>query len=108
MGVFSRETRAASTPGPANGANASANPGVQPRSSRLSGPKPMADCNRLRELREFQPAAEHFGHAPRLSDAAARQERRFGVEHFADLPDAGFVQVAIEVGEPFAKLAAVG
>src|SRR5262245_14909111 len=108
MCVCSSETRAGSTPGPANGANASANRGVQPRSSRLSGPKPIADRNRLRELRELQPAAKHFGHAPRLGDAAAREERRFGVEYLADLSDARVVQVLVEIGQQLAEPVGIG
>src|SRR5512144_2802275 len=107
MCVCSRETRAGSTPGPANGTKASANRGVQPRSSRLSGPKPMADCNRLRDLPELQPAAKHFGHAPCLGHAPARQERRLGVEHLADLSDARLVQMTVKVRQQLAKFAGV-
>src|SRR6185437_1792293 len=44
----------------------------------------------------FHPAAEHFGHAPGLSDAAARSMRLFGVEEFADRAQAGLIEVSRE------------
>src|SRR4051794_6687305 len=96
MWVCSRLTRAGSTPGAASAANASAKCGVQPRSSRVRRKVYSRDS-------QLQPAAEHFGNAPRLRDAAARQEGRLGVEHFADLADAGFVQVPIEPGQQIAQ-----
>ena len=40
-----------------------------------------------------QRAAQHLGDAPRLRDAAARRERRLGVEDLADRADARFVEV---------------
>src|SRR6185369_483346 len=42
------------------------------------------------------PAAENFGHAPGLGDAAARSVRLFGVEDFAERAQAGLVEVSGE------------
>ena len=55
----------------------------------------------------LQPAAQDLGDAPGLRDAAAREERRLGVEDFADLPDAGFVEVLIEAREQVPQLRAI-
>src|SRR5439155_16866718 len=46
--------------------------------------------------RELDPGSQYFGDAPRLSDTAARRERRFRVENFADRPDARIVHVRHE------------
>src|SRR5260370_1386936 len=50
----------------------------------------------LSTARELHPHAQHFSHAPRLSDAPARREGRFGIEDFADRSDAGLVEVRHE------------
>jgi Protein of unknown function (DUF1501) len=47
-------------------------------------------------LGSLNPAAQHFRDAPGLGVAAARCERRFGVEDFADRTDASLVQVRDE------------
>src|SRR4051812_40211118 len=106
MWVCSRDTRAGSTLGAACAAKPSANRSFQPRSSRVRGRIIFVRCRgrtRIR-LREFEPAAQHLGDTPGLRDAAARQERRFGVEYFADLPDAGFVEMLIEPANQLAEL----
>src|ERR1019366_7579749 len=47
----------------------------------------------------FQQRPQHLGHAPRLRHAAARIERRLGVEDFADRADAGGSQLGAETVE---------
>ena len=42
---------------------------------------------------------QHFGHAPRLGDAAARRVRRLGVEDLADRPEARLAQMGLEAAE---------
>src|SRR4051812_18256608 len=121
MWVCSRLTRAGTTPATARASNAAAKCGVQPRSSSVTAmtsreggcplscsacapalpgttvsclaPSPAAPG---RPGLQLQPAAQDLGHAPGLRDAAARQERRVGVEHFADLPDARLVEMTFE------------
>src|ERR1051325_11079394 len=50
-------------------------------------------------LRRLHPRAQDLGDAPRLGDATARRERRFGVEHFVDRTDAALVEVRDEAFE---------
>ena len=45
------------------------------------------------QVRGLHPAAQHFRHAPRLRDAAARRVGLLGVEDLADRPDARFVEM---------------
>src|SRR5207253_2493424 len=49
-------------------------------------------------------AAQHFGDAPGLSDAAARRKGRFGVEDLADRADPGLGEMRLEAGEKTARL----
>ena len=49
----------------------------------------------------FDPAAEDFGDAPGLGDAAAGCERRLGIEDFTDGADAGFIHVGCKALEKF-------
>src|SRR3954470_11910497 len=56
-------------------------------------------------LRRLQPAPEHFGHAPRLSDAAAGGVGLPRVEHFADCAQA---VLAHAFGKTFEELPSVG
>jgi hypothetical protein len=44
----------------------------------------------------LQPCAQNFGHAPRLADATARRERRFGIKNLIDRADAAFIQMPFE------------
>jgi hypothetical protein len=43
----------------------------------------------------FLQTAQRFRDAPGLGDAAARSERRLGVEDFADRADAGFSEMRL-------------
>src|SRR4051794_14479896 len=106
MCVCSSETRAGSTPAVRKGSNASAKRGVQPRASSVRATE-LADRLWRRSL-QLQPASQHFGDAPRLGDASARQVRRVGIEYFADLADARLVEPLIESGEQFAEGRAIG
>src|SRR5688572_29855598 len=54
-----------------------------------------------------RPTAQHFGHAPRLSNAAAGRIRRFGVENFADRTDASLVKMSHEAFEECANRVAI-
>src|SRR3954470_4955490 len=47
--------------------------------------------------------AEHFGDAPGLGDAAARRERRLGIEDLADRADRGLAEMRLEPGQEAAR-----
>jgi hypothetical protein len=46
--------------------------------------------------RGLDQGAQHFGDAPGLGDAAARGERRFGIENLADRADASLAEMGLE------------
>ena len=50
--------------------------------------------------------AQRFGDAPGLGEAAARRERRLGVEDLADRADAGFAQLLLQAVEQAARAGA--
>src|SRR5205807_608006 len=60
-------------------------------------------------FRRLHPAAQHFRHAPRLVDAAARREGGLGVEDFVDRADTGFIEMILKgcqsLARPFKILA---
>src|SRR5512141_2225443 len=74
---------------------------------QLRWPVPPSGCSRAGALRYlwggFDPAAEDFGYAPGLGDAASRGVGCFGVEDFADGADALFIQVGLEAEEHFSR-----
>src|SRR5215208_244597 len=53
--------------------------------------------------RRLHQAAQHLGDAPGLGDAAARRERRVGVEDFADRTDPGLGKLGLESGKKTAR-----
>src|SRR5271167_3575450 len=55
----------------------------------------------------FFQTAQYFRDAPGLGDAAARCERRLGVEDFADRADAGFGEMRLETVEEMPRCRAI-
>ena len=133
MWVCSRLTRAGTRPTPRRGEGV-ARRSFQPRSLQIVGHvhhwasstylsshrmprccvatsddrcRPTQARSRLGPDCVFSRHAEHFGDAPRLRDAAARNVRRLGVEDLADRAHARLVEVRLETIEQRARTGAV-
>src|ERR1700733_138413 len=69
----------------------------------LAGDGAAFGCCVLFRPGRFDEAAQHFGDAPGLSDAAARREGRLGVENLADRADSSLPDVRLEAVEKMAR-----
>src|SRR4051794_14264571 len=71
------------------------------RPAESCGSRPLhADRSRFMESpRRLYENAKHLGDAPCLRDAAARRERRLGVEDLADRADRGLAEMRLEPGQ---------